>query len=168
MKPTRRSSTYLAHPVPILLVLLMPILTSAGETAHEPVTLRIGETAELEGHGVTFVEVDGDNRCPPDVQCIVAGQATVILRIRPTDDETPEPEELRIGVPPQNPGRARFTDSAGRDHELAVALEPETRSTDRIEPEEYFAHIVLDPPESDGRGQILDEDEAARQSDAER
>lgn len=48
-----------------------------------PFDLRVGEAMQVEGTGleVRFEGVPKDSRCPPDVQCISAGDATVELRL---------------------------------------------------------------------------------------
>lgn len=47
------------------------------------VTLAPGQSANIEGAGILlrFVGVTSDNRCPADVICIVAGSATVQVRV---------------------------------------------------------------------------------------
>jgi hypothetical protein len=53
----------------------------AGRTAAlgETFSVGLGETVAVTGEGltVTFTSVVSDNRCPPGVQCIVAGSATI-------------------------------------------------------------------------------------------
>jgi hypothetical protein len=45
--------------------------------------IRVGESVPVEGTDVEarFEGVPNDSRCPPDVQCISAGDATVALRL---------------------------------------------------------------------------------------
>jgi hypothetical protein len=45
--------------------------------------LRVGAAARVEGSDVevVFEGVPKDSRCPPGVQCITAGDATVVLRV---------------------------------------------------------------------------------------
>ncbi len=47
------------------------------------VALRIGETAAVEGEGVTvvFARVVEDSRCPVGVQCVRAGRVVVAVRV---------------------------------------------------------------------------------------
>jgi hypothetical protein len=55
--------------------------TAAGRTAAlgETFPVGVGEAVTIAGEGltVTFTSVVSDNRCPPGVQCIVAGSATI-------------------------------------------------------------------------------------------
>ncbi|MFA6887886.1 MAG: hypothetical protein WC254_00135 [Candidatus Woesearchaeota archaeon] len=44
-----------------------------------PFQIAVGETVSFEGHYLTFNRVDSDSRCPIDVKCIWAGEATVVL-----------------------------------------------------------------------------------------
>jgi hypothetical protein len=65
------------------------IVTGVACTPTSPVspvslTLKVGEAAQLAG-GVltlTFDEVTGDSRCPKDVDCVWAGEATVVFKVR--------------------------------------------------------------------------------------
>lgn len=64
------------------------LLTIAGcATTHAPAlpreaSLRPGERIDLPGHArLRYVGTFDDSRCPPDVQCIHAGDAEVRLRI---------------------------------------------------------------------------------------
>ena len=45
--------------------------------------LRVGASTQVEGTDVEvrFEGVPNDSRCPPDVKCISAGDATVVLRL---------------------------------------------------------------------------------------
>src|SRR5262245_45596774 len=56
--------------------------------------LRPGETATVSGEGLTvaFEGVPADSRCPVDVNCITAGDATVRLRTRKAGHADGEPE----------------------------------------------------------------------------
>jgi hypothetical protein len=50
----------------------------------EPFELRAGESASIEGADltVTFLGVTGDSRCPLNVACVWAGDASVKIRLR--------------------------------------------------------------------------------------
>jgi hypothetical protein len=68
-------------------VALVPWACAAENPTSAPLErsfeLRVGATAEVEGSDVEvlFEGVPKDSRCPPDVQCITAGDATVVLRV---------------------------------------------------------------------------------------
>ncbi len=105
-----------------------PVLAA---TLGERFTLGLGETASIEAEelALTFVRVAGDNRCPKDVQCIVAGAATVVLAAATADSEA----ELTFEAPPDGGDRASF-----ESYEIHLeAVEPPTRSNRRIEPDDY-------------------------------
>lgn len=56
---------------------------SAGETS--PLTLNLGARAKLpDGSQLAYLELVNDSRCPPDVQCIWAGNAEIRMRWTPT------------------------------------------------------------------------------------
>jgi len=44
-----------------------------------PFELKVGQTAEIEGHQFTFKEVSSDSRCPANALCIWEGEATIVL-----------------------------------------------------------------------------------------
>jgi hypothetical protein len=48
-------------------------------TLGTPFELKLGQTAEIEGHRFMFKEVSSDSRCPVDAECIWSGEATVVL-----------------------------------------------------------------------------------------
>ena len=48
------------------------------------VQLGIGETARLaDGSRLAYLRLENDSRCPPDVQCVWAGDAEIALRWQP-------------------------------------------------------------------------------------
>ncbi len=59
---------------------------------NEVFNIEVGSTVSVDDGGlqVTFVGVDGDSRCPSDVQCVTAGSAIIRLTGQPTgrDAET--------------------------------------------------------------------------------
>lgn len=57
-----------------------PIVYSQSEAA-DSVKVRVGETIVVEGIRVRFIEVRNDSRCPVDVVCVWAGDATVVLAV---------------------------------------------------------------------------------------
>ncbi len=52
----------------------------------EPFELALGQTAFLEDVEVTFAALRGDNRCPADVTCLLAGEAVIELHISRTGE----------------------------------------------------------------------------------
>jgi hypothetical protein len=64
----------------ILLLIISSCSVSEKEVSPEvPFELKVGQTAEIEGHKFTLQEVSSDSRCPVDAKCIWAGEATVHL-----------------------------------------------------------------------------------------
>jgi hypothetical protein len=68
-------------------VALLPWACAAAKPTTPPVDrtfdLRVGASTQVEGTDleVRFEGVPSDSRCPPDVRCISAGDATVVLRL---------------------------------------------------------------------------------------
>jgi len=57
--------------------------TTTDLVVNDSVTLAPGDAARLKAAHIkgTFLPVDSDNRCPPGVECIVAGEAVVVLEV---------------------------------------------------------------------------------------
>jgi hypothetical protein len=68
-------------------VALLPWACAAAKPTATPLDrtfdLRAGSSTQVEGTDleVRFEGVPSDSRCPPDVRCISAGDATVVLRL---------------------------------------------------------------------------------------
>lgn len=61
-----------------------PATTAIEAPAMQTVTLGIGEQFVLsDGSRLTYMSLVNDSRCPPDVQCIWAGDAEIALRWQP-------------------------------------------------------------------------------------
>jgi hypothetical protein len=115
-------------------VLLLLALTVV---AAEPVSLGVGETITIDELGLTltFVDVPRDSRCPRDVQCIVAGEAHVVLDAERAGETT----ELTLKIPPGGQDQQSL-------EELTItitSLEPQTDSTRRIQASDYIATVVV-------------------------
>lgn len=70
--------------------------------------LRAGEMAGIAGEdlAVTFLQVLSDNRCPPGVQCVVAGNARIVVQM--ASDSSPSARlQLNTG---QEPRSGRYLD----------------------------------------------------------
>ena len=59
--------------------------------APQTVTLGVGERATLmDGSQLTYLRLVNDSRCPPDVQCVWAGDAEIALRWQPASGRAQE------------------------------------------------------------------------------
>lgn len=99
-------------------------LTVDGETA-----LRPGQSAVHDEFSVTFERVESDSRCPIDVICVWEGNAAIRIG-------------LTLGKGPTHPFTLNTTGEPssaqlGSYQVRLVSLLPATRSTHRIEPDEY-------------------------------
>lgn len=55
------------------------------------ILLGIGEAAHLaDGSRLTYLRLENDSRCPPDVQCVWAGDAEIVLRWQPPSGRAQE------------------------------------------------------------------------------
>lgn len=113
---------------------------AADPALGEPFTLKPGATARL-GEGrvtVGFTAVTADSRCPEDVQCVQAGEATVSVWL--STPGTPR-EDVRMTTGPRdNPVMAG-------GYELALqALTPVPSTKRTVRPADYRATFVVRRP----------------------
>lgn len=98
--------------------------------------MAVGESVEVDGGRLrlTFEGVPFDNRCPKDVQCIVAGMAKVSVRAQ---IEGGEEHTLTLEFGARGP---KAVEHEGYNLQL-VAVDPYPISTRRIDPEEYRVRL---------------------------
>lgn len=97
-------------------------------------TLAPGQTVEVAGSGlrITFQRVRDDNRCPSDVVCVWAGNATVELVLRRSPGDTTVAVNTLVDP--------RAVVSGALFIEL-VGLAPAPRSTEPTDPGQYRARL---------------------------
>jgi hypothetical protein len=102
-----------------------------------PFQLAVGSSARIEDTDLTlrFSEVTGDNRCPKDVNCIVAGEAVVVFEAA----SGPERARLTFEIPPSGGDDADFAGFRVAITELA----PEPESGRPLDPSEYVATVLV-------------------------
>lgn len=129
----------------VFLLLACGGVTAAGRVPAVPLgqdfVLEVGQTVLVEGagFGITFVAVTEDSRCPADVTCVWAGNATVELKVSMTDvaDTT---VTLNTDLEP------KVTTIGGHELRL-VALAPVPRSDVRIAASAYSATLRVEKVE---------------------
>jgi hypothetical protein len=124
----------------------LPACSPATPTADgEPFHLKVGESAKIEGTDlqIGFEGVPGDSRCPRNVQCVWAGEATVVLSVRPGSEEE---TDLTFKVPPGGGATRTYRDFTIR----IVGLEPQTESGKRIARDDYVVELSV-ATEAEGR-----------------
>lgn len=120
-----------------LLASILAMAASGSPALGEAFSLRVGESVSIEGTdlGLRFTEVARDSRCPRDANCIVAGEAHVVVNAVLESENV----EILFQVPPAGSDAqklARFTLTV-------IALEPQAGSTRRIETADYMAKMVV-------------------------
>jgi hypothetical protein len=105
-----------------------------------PFELRAAASATLDdGLTVTFQGVRSDSRCPMDVVCISAGDATVIVRLASRDGGQAE-RELHT-----NPGTTGAANISYLSYGITlVGLAPSPRSDRPLRPEDYVATLTVE------------------------
>lgn len=84
--------------------------TSPANSADAPrvadgssITLSPGQSATLaDDSRLEYVKLDGDSRCPPDVQCVWAGDATIVMRWTPAAAMTAQDFVLHTALDPRS------------------------------------------------------------------
>jgi len=104
-----------------------------------PFELAVGHTAELpDGLRLKFDRVTGDSRCPLDVQCVTAGDATVLVHVS-REGGTPFPLELHT--------RQGGSQIVYDNHTIQLtALQPHPRSDRPSRQIDYVATLVVSAP----------------------
>ncbi|WP_067457386.1 hypothetical protein [Actinomadura macra] len=102
-------------------------------------TLAPGQTARLDGGGLTvrFDGVKDDSRCPVNVTCVWAGDATVMVSVT-SGEGRPAARELHVTAP-----AAKTTAVSGYVVGL-VGLAPERRSQSPVSPGDYRVQLRID------------------------
>lgn len=128
-----------------LLALLPAATVACGEATGpsaarlgEPFVLEVGEVAlvDVEGLLVGFTAVTADSRCPTDVECVTAGDASVELWLR----RPPSPRETHVlHTDGREGGSAAYDDF---EVEL-LSLQPLPRSDRPVEPGQYRLELVV-------------------------
>lgn len=109
-----------------------PIAPNVGEEFE----LSIGQSATVNGRGIRIAlqDVPEDSRCPSDVVCIQAGNATLAITV------TSPGRKLDLEINTSGPSSVVIAD----DLELTLqGLEPYPRTTDRTTKEDYRARLVV-------------------------
>jgi hypothetical protein len=111
--------------------------TAPDVVAGKPFELRAGAAATLPDGltTITFERVTGDSRCPADVNCVWAGEATVAISVSNARGDA-EKRELKT-----SPGGSSF--EWGSYTVSLTALTPYPRTTQQIPPDDYVATLVV-------------------------
>lgn len=112
-----------------------PTATPTAQRGDAALDLAPGQTANVPGSGwrLRFDEVTSDSRCPADVTCVWAGEATLRLIAQHTDGRT-------VAVEVTTPGKPALLDNLTVE---IVVLTPTPRSGSTIRPADYRARIAV-------------------------
>lgn len=118
----------------------VPAGANVQELPPGEVTLRAGEERAIAGARIAFLAVQGESRCPADVQCVWEGDATAVVRVSPATGEGPSHElRLHTTVDPKS------GDALGLRVTL-VSLAPVPRSAQPTRPEDYVVKLEVRRP----------------------
>ncbi len=125
--------------IPTPIVTVEPVKAALGERF----TLQPGKTAFIPEARILifFAQVTNDSRCPVDVTCIRAGDATVELSVSSSIPGVLAPAlQLKLVVGAENPSAA--TGQAYGYAITALGLAPAPRSTQPIAQQDYMVTLV--------------------------
>ena len=112
--------------------------TAPDAVVGRPFELKAGAVSVLpDGTRLTFREVQADSRCPMDVMCVWAGDATVAVTLTPSNGAA-EWRELHTQPTGSQISHANFIISL-------TALAPYPRSSQQIRAGDYVATFVVNP-----------------------
>ena len=117
-----------------------PALKPVKFDLETPFALQVGQTgmsSEVEGFSIKFEKVSADSRCPKGVECIVAGQADVVLSL----DKSGTAKTVTLPFTMTN-GTTNVTDFEGYTIRV-VGLAPEKFKDKEIKPEEYNIMLTV-------------------------
>lgn len=124
----------------LLSLLVLPI--GCGEKAREyelgqEFSLPVGEEASITGEGlrIEFTEVTADSRCPKNVECVWAGEASYTLKISRGNDS----EQVEI----TEPGAEGPVTHVWQDYEIHTSLEPYPQDPGDIEAGDYRLRMTI-------------------------
>jgi hypothetical protein len=111
---------------------------SGGAVIGQPFSLRVNQTANIEpaGINVTFVNVTEDSRCPSDVECVWAGQVSIVVDVSAPGGNS----QLDLTLS----GGQSETKSFGNYSIRLVDVQPYPVSTKEISLSDYVAMLVVD------------------------
>ncbi|MFH1775698.1 MAG: hypothetical protein ABH839_03485 [Chloroflexota bacterium] len=121
--------------------LLLGCATTPGEVKaglDEEFSLRIGQTARITGEDLTISlqEVTEDSRCPRDVKCIWAGQASCIVRLTHNDSS--------YNMTLTEPGLSeQYTRESYNGYQLAFRVQPYPREGEKIPADDYQLLLIV-------------------------
>lgn len=102
----------------------------------QPFTLFVRQKAQISDLQIRFISVPEDSRCPADVQCVWAGNATIVLglSLKESTDETVVTINSTI-----EPTEVLYADYRIR----FVSLKPTPLSNRTINPAEYRVTLIV-------------------------
>jgi hypothetical protein len=110
--------------------------SSPDAVAGRPFELKPGAVSVLpDGTRLTFKEVQADSRCPMDVMCVWAGDATVAITLTPSKGSS-ESRELHVQPSGSQTSYAGYTIAL-------TALAPYPRATQPIPAADYIATFIV-------------------------
>lgn len=110
--------------------------SSPDAVAGRPFDLKAGAVSVLpDGTRLTFREVQADSRCPMDVMCVWAGDATVAITLTPSKGSS-ESRELHVQPSGSQISYAGYTIAL-------TGLAPYPRATQQIPAGDYIATFIV-------------------------
>ncbi len=119
---------------------ILVISTDAGPLG-QPFSMRTGQTVRVDrgNLSLTFTGVTNDSRCPKGLDCLVAGEATVVISARLANGES---AALTIKVPAGEGAASQF-----QGYSITIIeLEPYPEGGKRIEPADYTVKVLVERP----------------------
>lgn len=104
--------------------------------------LKTGTSFTLDKKAVKFIKVVEDSRCPSDVTCFWAGQATVLIGLYENDDLLEE-KEIIIGAKGISPKNIKELITSHNKTIFGYNLIPYPSSDQKINPSDYYLELLV-------------------------
>jgi hypothetical protein len=130
----------------------IPLVHAQGVTGEigTPFKLNFGQQASIDSGriDIAFTNVTEDSRCPSDVVCIQAGQATLSVSVEVNGTDA---GQYSLTVGPKDKSVATF----GQYSINLVSLDPYPVSTSKIEKSDYVATLVVSKVSANSAGVLV-------------
>ncbi|MEW7289265.1 hypothetical protein [Aquimarina sp. 2304DJ70-9] len=132
----------------LLLLLIAPFIELTAQESIKVdsqktiVKLNVGDSADFNSKRIKFIKVIEDSRCPSDVTCIWAGQATASIELY-EDGILKEEKELVFGAKAINPNNTKEVLVTKEKTIYAYTISPYPLSEKPIIQEEYCLELLI-------------------------
>jgi hypothetical protein len=139
--------------VAVALLFTVPLVHAQGAAAEigTPFKLKFSQQPSIDSEriGITFANVTEDSRCPSDVVCIRAGQATITVSVEANGTDAGQ-YSLTVGS-----NESKMAATFGQYSIKLVSLDPYPVSTTKTDKSDYVATVVVSKVSANSAGVLV-------------